>query len=145
MSADFIQNLNINIYMNGIPTITTQEKTLLSNYITQTHPVRRKVNGVMTTIQQLLRPLDNNGEYTNHFIKWNKDQIKNYRTTLYIPDPNKVYDFSDGKVYNKNLPHLPKIYLKINLKKNFFFNFIKIMPFYFPLNFVIFSYFHFQT
>ncbi len=103
MSADFIQNLNINIYMNGIPTITTQEKTLLSNYITQTHPVRRKVNGVMTTIQQLLRPLDNNGEYTNHFIKWNKDQIKNYRTTLYIPDPNKVYDFSDGKVYNKNL------------------------------------------
>ena len=103
MSADFNENLNINIYMNEIPIITTPEKTLLSEYLTQTHPVRRKVNGVMTTVQQLLRPLDNNGEYTKHFIKWNKDQIKNYRTTLYIPDPNKVYDFSDGKVYNKNL------------------------------------------
>ena len=113
MSADFNENLNINIYnMNTIPTITTPEKTLLSEYINTTHLVNRKVNGVMTKVPRLLRPLDVEGEFTKHFKNWNKQQLKNYRTTLYLPDDNKIYDYSDGKVYNKNLSKFRKKYKK---------------------------------
>ena len=57
ITADFNENLNINIYnMNTIPTITNPEKTLLGDYINTTHLLNRKVNGVMVKVPTLLRP-----------------------------------------------------------------------------------------
>lgn len=93
------------------------ETDIIAAFMGRTFRVKR--NGVF--VEEFLRPLNSNYEYTAEFRKFNISLLKQGQTNIYVPDNQKIYDRNTNKLVNKNLYYRKKK-LKVSAPNYLFYD-----------------------